>query len=83
MNYGLAASSVHGISQAKILEWVAISFSRGSSDPRDQNHVSCIGMQIFTTEPPGKPKYDVIWRLLLEDFHQDKKVPLYVLFESL
>ena len=36
-------SSVHGIFQARILEWVAISFSRGSSRPRDQIWVSCIG----------------------------------------
>ena len=35
-------SSVHGISQARILEWVAISFSRGSSQPRDQTHISCL-----------------------------------------
>ena len=35
-------SSVHGISQARILEWVAISFSRGSSWPRDWTQVSCI-----------------------------------------
>ena len=35
-------SSVHGISQARILEWVAISFSRASSQPRDQAQVSCI-----------------------------------------
>ena len=35
-------SSVHGISQAGILEWVAISFSRGSSQLRDRTHVSCI-----------------------------------------
>ena len=35
-------SSVHGILQARILEWVAISFSRGSSQPRDQTRVSCI-----------------------------------------
>ena len=35
-------SSVSGISQARILEWVAVSFSRGSSPPRDQTHVSCI-----------------------------------------
>ena len=35
-------SSVHGLSQAKILKWVAISFSRGSSRPRDQTHISCI-----------------------------------------
>ena len=35
-------SSVHGILQARILEWVAISFSRGSSWPRDWTHVSCV-----------------------------------------
>jgi len=35
-------SSVHGIFQARILEWVAISFARGSSQPRDPIHVSCI-----------------------------------------
>ena len=40
-------SSVHGILQARILEWVAISFSRGSSWPRDQTHVSCIGRWIL------------------------------------
>ena len=35
-------SSVHGISQARILVWVAISFSRGSSQPRDWTQVSCV-----------------------------------------
>ena len=35
-------SSVHGILQARILEWVAIPFSRGSSQPRDQTQVSSI-----------------------------------------
>ena len=43
-------SSVHGIYQARILEWVAISFSRGSSWPRDQTFiswVSCIGRWIL------------------------------------
>ena len=39
-------SSVHGISQARILEWVAISFSRGSSWPREWTHISCIGRRI-------------------------------------
>ena len=48
-------SSVHGISQARILEWVAISFSRGSSCPRDQIQVSCIAADSLTSEPPGKP----------------------------
>ena len=40
-------SSVHGTSPAKILEWVAISFSKGSSRPRDQICVSCIGRWIL------------------------------------
>ena len=35
-------SSVHGILQARILEWVVTSSSRGSSQPRDQTHVSCV-----------------------------------------
>ena len=48
-------SSVHGILQARILGWVAISFSRGSSRPRDGTWVSCLAGWFFTTEPPGKP----------------------------
>ena len=40
--------SVHGILQARILEWVAISFSRGSSGPRDRILVSCIAGRFFT-----------------------------------
>ena len=40
-------SSVHGIFQERILEWVAISFSNGSSWPRDQTRVSCIGRWIL------------------------------------
>ena len=47
-------SSVRGISQARILELVAISFSRGSSLPRDRTHVSYVAGRFFTTEPPGK-----------------------------
>ena len=41
MDCSLPGSSVRGFSQARILEWVAISFSRGSSWPRDRTHVSC------------------------------------------
>ena len=48
-------SSVHGISQARILEWVATSSSRGSSRPRDWTQVSSIAGRLFTTEPQGKP----------------------------
>ena len=43
-------SSVHGISQARILEWVAISYPKGSSRPRDQTSIACIsriGRQIL------------------------------------
>ena len=49
-------SSVRGISQARILEWVAISFSRGSSRPKDWTCISCTAGGFFTTEPPGKPR---------------------------
>ena len=45
-------SSVHGILQARILEWVAMPSSRGSSQPRDRTHASCVscaGRQFFTT----------------------------------
>ena len=40
-------SSVHGILQARILEWVAISFSRGSSLTRDQTQVSCFAGRFY------------------------------------
>ena len=58
MEYSPPGSSVHGISQARILEWVAISFSRGSSRLRNRTSVSCVSCitgGFFTTEPPGKP----------------------------
>ena len=47
MDYSLPGSSVHGILQARILKWVTISFSRGSSRPRDRTRVSCIGGRHF------------------------------------
>ena len=49
MECSLPVSSVHGILQARILEWVAISFSRGSSWPRDWTQVSCIAGRWFTS----------------------------------
>ena len=45
-DFSLLGSSVHGILQARILEWVAVPFSRGSSRPRDR--VSCIAARFFT-----------------------------------
>ena len=47
MDCSLPRSSLHGISQARILEWVAISFSRLSSQPRDRSWVSCIAGRFF------------------------------------
>ena len=61
-------SSVHGIFQARILEWVAISYSRGSSRPRDQiqvSCVSCISRQILyhraIWEAPYYPIYTMLY----------------------
>ena len=48
MDCSLPGSSIHGIFQARVLESVAISFSRGSSQPRDQTGVSCIVGRCFT-----------------------------------
>ena len=50
-------SSVLGISQIRILEWVAVPFSRSSSWPRDRALISCIAGRFFTAEPSGKPIY--------------------------
>ena len=47
--------TVHGILQARILEWVAFPFSRGSSQPRDQTLVSCIAVRFFTSWATGSP----------------------------
>ena len=48
MDGSLPGSSVHGILQARILDQVAISFSRGSSPPRDRTWVSCTTGRFFT-----------------------------------
>ena len=48
MDCSLPGSSIHGIFQARILEWIAISFPRGSSQPRDQTRFSL---------PAGRPLY--------------------------
>ena len=49
-------SSVHGVFQARILKWVAISFSRGSSWPRIEPMSAALAGKFFTTESPGKPQ---------------------------
>ena len=64
MDCSLPDSSVHGILQARILEWGAISFFRGSSQPRDRTCISGSSYTaggFFTTEPPEKPNRFIIF----------------------
>ena len=55
MDCSLLGFSVHRDLQARLQEWVAISFSRGSAQPKDQTHTSCSAGKAFTAEPLGKP----------------------------
>ena len=48
MDYSPSGSSVHEIIQTRILEWVVIPFSRGSSQPRNRTQVSCVAGRFFT-----------------------------------
>ena len=64
MCYRLPGSSVHGILQERILEWAAISSSRGIFPTQ----VSCLPGRFFTTEPPGKPLSTQSYPLLLALF---------------
>ena len=65
MDCSLPGFSVHGIFQARILEWVAVSFSRGSSQPRDRTRVSCIVGRHFTIRATRGALFDeVILKIL-------------------
>ena len=59
----LLGSSVDGILQARIVEWVAISYSRGSSRPRDRTQISCIAGGFFTVQAQRRP---MIYKLYLK-----------------
>ena len=59
----LSGSSVHGIFPARILEWIAISSSRGSPQLRDQTHVSCTTRWIFHCWATGETLSN-IWRVI-------------------
>ena len=66
MNCGSPGPSVRGILQARILEWVAIPFSRGCSQPRDWNQVSCIAGGFFThQESPERETNSLLGKLKL------------------
>ena len=56
MDCGPPGSSVHGVLQARILEWVAISLFRGSSQPRDRTRVSYIAGRFLILSPLGSPQ---------------------------
>ena len=62
MDSSLPGSAIHGIFQARILEWTAISFSRGSSRPRDWTLVSCIADRCFTVWATREALETVLWR---------------------
>ena len=72
MDCSLPGYPVHRILQARILEWVAVSSSRGSSRPRDQTCISCLAGGFFTTVPPGgqSPNVVQIW--------QDEGIPPFI-----
>ena len=59
MNCSLPGSSVHGIPQARILQWVAFPFSRGSSPPRDGTQVSLIVGGFFTSWATREARTDM------------------------
>ena len=69
MDCSLSGSSIHGILQARILEWIAIPFSRGSSQPRDWiDPWSVLQDDFLLSEPPGKP-LELVWGMGLGASH--------------
>ena len=70
MDCSLPGSSVHEIFQAIVLEWIAISFSRGSSQPRDQTQVSRIVDRRFTVWATGNS--------IKETVHENQNKAFYV-----
>ena len=69
-------SFVRGSSQVRILEWIAISFSRGTSQPRDQTRVSCIAGGFFTTSATWEAQIScIIWWYLTYESESHSVVP--------
>ena len=60
-------SSVCGILQARILEWVAISFSRDSSQPRDRTQVPCVAGRFFTIWATRGAQLEILKKILTEN----------------
>ena len=74
----LPGSSVHGILQARILEWIAMPFSRGSSQPRDQPKSPTLQADSLLSELPGKPVVSIYTGLKM-----DCKMLAILIFTSL
>ena len=80
MNCSPPGSIVHGILQARILEWVAIPFSRGSSQPKDWTQVLCIAggfLTIWATRDILGSSKGV--KSLVEQYHYSKKLDDYIM----
>ena len=91
MDCNTLGSSIHGISQARILEWVAISASRESSPPRDRTYASCIARWILyfwdTREAPRKNRgRDKIqkanWAELILEILESKSNDIEIFFKT-
>ena len=89
MDYSPPGSSVHGVLQTRILEWAAISFSRGSSQTGDQTFVSCIGrwsLQYWAQGSPSSPRHSLtpsLTGLFLHSFIQQNLLDICCLPEGL
>jgi len=70
----LILNILHGISQARILEWIAISFSSGIflTQIASPAYISCLAGRFFTTEPPGKPQLTIIYLSFKSTFPKQK-----------
>ena len=84
MDCSLPGFSLHGILQARIPEWVAISFSRGSSQPRDQTNTSCLEGEFFprilsNTYSFFKANHSILGLFLLEHFLSKNPIKVYPL----
>ena len=75
----LTGSSIHGILQARTLEWIVIPFSRGSSWPKDWTWVSCMAGRFLTVwatrEAHEKPLQWEAWEMQLEKTHAQQQRP--------
>ena len=73
--------SIHAIFPARILQWVATPSSRGSSQPRDRTHVSCMAGRFFTAEPPREAHFICSSAYISIPISQFIPFPLFSLLE--